>query len=116
MQAFRQGDVPLMPFTGSLAGYERVAPNDQAKLVLALGEATGHHHRFEGCSFSSEPMEDAARMFRDPQTGAQVLEIGGSGPQSLVHEEHTAIPVPPGRYLQLVQVEDDAEMIATVAD
>lgn len=115
-QAYRQGDVPLIPFNGSLATFDRVAPNDHAKLVLALGEATGHHHRVENCTFSSEPMEDAARMYRDPATGAQVLEIGGGGPQSLVHEEHTAIPLPPGRYLQLVQVEDDAEMIAAVAD
>lgn len=111
---FRQGDVPLIPYEGGLVGFERVKP-EGGKLVLALGEATGHHHRFEGCTFSADPMEDVVRLFRDPLNGAQVIEVGGGGAQ-LLHEEHSPIPVAPGRYIQLIQVEDDAEMIVAVAD
>jgi hypothetical protein len=112
MHNYRQGDVPLMPYTGPLDGFAEVKPDAAGKHVLALGEATGHHHRFEHCTFMQE---GSVRMFRDFQTGAQVVEIPAGG-ASLVHEEHTAIGVPAGRYLQLVQVEDDGELIAQVAD
>lgn len=112
MKNFRQGDVPLVPFTGNLQGFAEV-PIDNGKIVLALGEATGHHHRVE---FSFDGLEPGqARLFRDAQNGAQILQIGGGG-ATLLHEEHDPIALPPGRYLQLVQVEDDGEMIAQVAD
>jgi hypothetical protein len=110
---FRQGDVPLVPFLGTLEGLEAVEPT-AGKLILALGEATGHHHRIEGCSFSVDA-PDNVRMFRDITTGAQILDIGGGGAR-LLHEEHDPIDLPTGRYLQLVQVEDDGEMISQVVD
>lgn len=113
MLNFRQGDVPLVPYTGDLAGFVPVEPS-AGKLVLALGEATGHHHRLEGCTLAWEDPE-THRMWRDPQSGAQVLQIGAGG-GSLVHEEHDPIALPPGQYLQLVQVEDDGEMISQVVD
>jgi len=109
---YRQGDVPLMPYTGSLEGFTEVQPDDQGKHVLALGEATGHHHRFENCSLD---MGGNVRMYRDFQTGAHVVEVLAGG-ASLIHEEHEAIDVPAGRYLQLIQVEDDGEMVVQVAD
>lgn len=112
MKNYRQGDVPLIPFTGSLASFEEVQPTAEGKHILALGEATGHHHRFEGCTFQQD---GSVRMFRDFQTGAQVVEIPAGG-ATIIHEEHTAIPFDGGRYLQLVQVEDDGEMISQVAD
>lgn len=111
-QAYRQGDVPLIPYDGPLEGFTEVEPDAAGKHILALGEATGHHHRFEHCTFQ---MDGSVRMFRDFQTGAQVIEIPAGG-SSLFHEEHSEIPLPAGRYLQLVQVEDDGELIARVAD
>jgi hypothetical protein len=112
MQNFRQGDVPLIPFTGSLDGFTEVPPTDEGKHVLALGEATGHHHRFEHCTFQ---MDGSVRMYRDFQSGAQIVDVPAGG-GALIHEEHSAIAVSPGRYLQLVQVEDDGEMISQVQD
>lgn len=111
-QNYRQGDVPLMAFAGSIAGMAEVEPTREGKHILALGEATGHHHRFEHCSFQQE---GSVRMFRDFQTGAQVVEVPAGG-GTLVHEEHSPISFAPGRYLQLVQVEDDGAMIAQVID
>lgn len=112
-EKYRQGDVPLVPYTGNLAGFEEVKA-EGGKITLALGEATGHHHRIEGCSFSfGEP--DNHRLFRDPMTGAHILEVGGGG-AALLHEEHSTINLAPGRYLQLIQVEDDGEMISQVVD
>lgn len=109
----RQGDVPLVPYDGPLDGFAEV-PAADGKITLALGEATGHHHRIEGCSFSiGDP--DHHRLLRDFQTGAQIVEIGGGG-ATLLHEEHSPIALAPGVYLQLVQVEDDGEMISQVVD
>ncbi len=106
---YRQGDVPLVPVDAIPASFERVVL-DAPKIILALGEATGHHHRLE-FSFDAP---DNPRLYRDVLTGAQILEIGGGA--TLLHEEHDPVALPPGRYLQLVQVEDDGEMIAQVAD
>lgn len=113
MENYRQGDVPLIPYLGTLEGLTQVEP-EHGKLVLALGEATGHHHRIEGCSFSFDT-PDNVRMFRDITTGAQILDIRGGGAR-LLHEEHDPIDLPDGRYQQLVQVEDDGEMISQVVD
>jgi hypothetical protein len=107
---YRQGDVPLVPIASIPESFDRVQL-DGPKIVLALGEATGHHHRVE---FSFDAA-DNPRLYRDALTGAQILEIGGGG-ATLLHEEHDSIVLPAGRYLQLVQVEDDGEMIARVAD
>lgn len=107
---YRQGDVPLVPIGSIPENFEQVVL-DAPKIVLALGEATGHHHRVE-FAFDAP---DHPRLYRDVQTGSQILEVGGGG-ATLLHEEHDPIALPPGRYLQLVQVEDDGEMIAQVAD
>lgn len=109
---YRQGDVPLVPYAGSTAGFEP-QPAPGGKIVLALGEATGHHHRIEFAFDALDP--EQARLYRDPLTGAQIVAIGGGG-ATLLHEEHDPIALPPGNYLQLVQVEDDGEMIHQVAD
>lgn len=113
MQNYRQGDVPLIPYDGPLDGFQIVEP-EKGKIVLALGEATGHHHRLEGCGFSFEG-EDNHRLYRDPMTGAQILQVGGGG-ATLLHEEHDPIALEVGHYLQLIQVEDDGEMISQVVD
>lgn len=110
---FRQGDVPLVPFTGPLDGFEPIAA-EEGKVVLALGEATGHHHRIEFDMTAFDP--EIARLYRDPLTGAQVLDVLAAGGATLLHEEHDPIQLPPGRYQQLAQVEDDGEMIAKVVD
>lgn len=109
---FRQGDVPLVPYGGDMKGLEPV-PAPQGKVVLALGEATGHHHRIEFDMTALDP--EIARLYRDPTTGAQILQVGGGG-ATLLHEEHDPITLPAGNYLQLLQVEDDGEMIAQVVD
>ena len=112
-QNYRQGDVPLIPYHGTLDGLEEVAA-ENGKITLALGDATGHHHRIEGCGFSFGE-GDNHRLFRDPMTGAHILEVAGGG-ATLLHEEHDAIALLPGRYIQLLQVEDDGEMISQVVD
>ncbi len=114
MDNYRQGDVPLIPYLGSLEGFEQVPP-EGGKLVLELGVATGHHHRVEGCGVSDDAIADRARLYRDPASGATVLEVCAIDVE-LVHEEHDPIPLEPGRYLRLVQVEDDGEMISQVID
>ena len=61
---FRQGDVPLVSVS-SIPASAVALPRQGLKTVLALGEATGHHHRFES---------NAATMLRDAD-GRDYLRI-----------------------------------------
>ena len=110
MTCYRQGDVALVRIDGIPENFGPVDIKD-GKIILASGEATGHHHRIE-FAFDAP---DHPKLYRDIQTGAQILEVGG-GSAALLHEEHDPITLRPGRYLQLVQVEDDGEMVRQVAD
>lgn len=107
MQA-RQGDVLLVPVERIPADAKQVPPVD-GTVVLALGEATGHHH-----SISS-----GAALFRpdDVPVGGPggFLEVGATG-ATLAHQEHSAIALPPGLYRQAVQVEETPEAVRQVAD
>jgi hypothetical protein len=102
-QLYRQGDVLI----------ERVSkiPSDakrekaKGRIILALGEATGHHH-------SLAP--DAADWWKQPD-GTQFLEVGKK-PAALTHQEHATIELPPGRYRVGRQREYTPEAIRNVAD
>lgn len=87
---FRQGDVLLVPVADMPEG-RPVAP-ESGRLVLARGEATGHHH-----SVAEEhgQLVDAAE--------GVFLRIMTSTP--LEHQEHGAITLAPGVYRVLRQRE-----------
>jgi hypothetical protein len=103
----RQGDVCLV----------RVAqiPKDAeaqdvrgGKVILALGEATGHHHRFEFMN-----TEHNVKLFH---SGAgRYIEVGKGG-ATLLHEEHSSVRVPAGKYLLPTQVEYQPTELRRVAD
>lgn len=92
---FRQGDVFLMRAKVDTTKHVDV-PRDRGAVVLAHGEVTGHRH-----------------VFRDP--GVCMLSLEGVSDRvvtlmrvaDLTHEEHTAIPVPPGTYTVRIQREYD---------
>ncbi len=87
---FRQGDVLLVPIPDSQLP-EAVVPlarDARGKLVLALGEATGHAHAVGAPD--ADLLADAAdldRRFLRIVTGAV-----------LTHEEHDPIPLSSGLY------------------
>jgi hypothetical protein len=63
-------------------------PSAGDRVIVALGELTGHAHAFAA---------DAVRLFREAGTGRSFFDIGDAG-AALVHEEHDPIRVPEGRY------------------
>jgi predicted YcjX-like family ATPase len=67
------------------------------KVILALGEVTGHHHRFEFHDNSHNVKLYVAHG------GARYLHVTKAA--ELLHEEHSTVTVPPGRYLLPSQVE-----------
>jgi hypothetical protein len=93
----RQGDVLLIPID-AVPGEARPVQREQGKVVLAHGEATGHHHAVEderaelfapdGSSFVS--VDEARELY---------LLVHGDEPVELVHEEHATIELEPGAYL-----------------
>lgn len=102
----RQGDVLLVPVKKIPRGYKKV----DGDVVLALGETTGHSHRFEEktgvCGFFKEGAEDhtigggsklvggatSIAFITVPTSGADLKHVG-----ELPHG-HDPIHVAPGSY------------------
>lgn len=91
----RQGDV-LLVATKAAAG--NVEPPTERGVILALGESTGHAHRFERAS-------DAQAL-----TGSVVRQLIVRAPAALLHEEHSPPMVGPGQYDLPRQCEWDDSM------
>lgn len=94
---YRQGDVLLVPVDAPLQRdleYVRRKPGEG--IILAAGEATGHHHRVR---------ERGAREFSGTDItgtkGRRFLFVGQKG-ATITHEEHDPISVPAGEY-EIVQ-------------
>ncbi|MFI6283994.1 hypothetical protein ACIBCM_04405 [Streptomyces sp. NPDC051018] len=107
---YRQGDVLIVPVAEESvpshipdAGAE---PRDgRGRLVLALGEVTGHAHAVTG----------AGRLVREPGAfGPMVLHLPAGG--RVVHEEHAAIDLPRGWYRVVRQREYLPGAVRIVAD
>ena len=81
----RQGDVLLVRTEQVVTG--ETEHHDNGELVLAHGEVTGHKHRFVCDVDAGEVVASrAARQLTLVQTRA------------LLHEEHSPIEIPAGRY------------------
>ena len=85
---YRQGDVLLLPCGGIPTGARAKAPEND-RVVLARGETTGHAHAMAA---------DRVCYFRDDGTGGGFVQVEGSEPVALTHEEHSPLMVPPGSY------------------
>jgi hypothetical protein len=107
MGIIRQGDVALVSV--------RAIPKDAVeqpvkgkKLILALGEATGHHHRFEFLDKSHNVKMHIAHG------GARYIDV--ATPSDLLHEEHSTARIPAGKWLLPQQVEYTPVDLRRVAD
>ncbi|MFD5779214.1 hypothetical protein ACFVWX_30320 [Streptomyces sp. NPDC058220] len=111
---YRQGDVLIMPVAEETVPSQFVdaaaasgEPRDaRGRLVLALGEVTGHAHAVTG----------PGRLFREPgdQAGPMLLHLPDGG--RVVHEEHAAIPLPQGWFRVVRQREYLPGAVRVVAD
>lgn len=108
---YRQGDVLIVPVAASSApangssGLTKQLRDARGRLVLALGEVTGHAHAVVG----------PGELLREPGPFAPAwlhLPEGGR----VVHEEHAAIPLPRGWYRVVRQREYTPGAVRVVAD
>jgi hypothetical protein len=106
MSMYRQGDVLVRRVVALPDGAKDVTP--KGRIVLALGEVTGHAHAIaegEAREFSYADAAGVVRRFLDVVSEATVR-----------HEEHRAIPLLPGIYEIVQQREYSPEEIRNVAD
>lgn len=107
---YRQGDVLIVPIEESalppgIAQAPRDPRDARGRLVLALGEVTGHAHAVVGPGL----------LIREPDPfGSMLLQLPDGG--RVVHEEHAAIPLPKGWYRVIRQREYVPGSVRVVAD
>ncbi|MEU4997876.1 hypothetical protein [Streptomyces sp. NPDC021622] len=107
---YRQGDVLIVPVAESaLPPHIADAPQEprdaRGRLVLALGEVTGHAHAVVG----------PGQLLRESGPfGPMLLHLPDGG--RVVHEEHAAIPLPKGWYRVVRQREYVPGSVRLVAD
>jgi hypothetical protein len=102
---FRQGDVLIESVRTIPEGAK--AQEASSRIVLALGEATGHHHALE-----IEAEDDPADWWKRGEE--QFVELKSAG--TVTHQEHAPIALLPGRYRVTRQREYSPEEIRRVAD
>lgn len=100
---FRQGDVLLEP-VGVIPDGLTVVAKVEGKVILAYGEATGHHHAIE---------DPQVELYTDKE-GNLWLHTGED--VYLTHQEHDTVTIPPGGYRVVKQKEYTPEAIRNVAD
>ena len=99
----RQGDVYLRQVKEIPADAQPTKQQD--RIVLALGEVTGHAHAIHDLE-NTEVFVKA--------DGTMYLSVKES--VNLQHEEHGTITLPPGNYERVIQREYSPEAIRNVAD
>jgi hypothetical protein len=87
----RQGDV-LLTRVEALPGICAELPPQDDRVVIAHGESTGHSHA----------MPAAAVRLLD-HYGQIFIEVTGTEPQPLFHEEHETLLLEPGLYAIRIQ-------------
>jgi hypothetical protein len=107
---YRQGDVLIVPIAEAeasaiVSGLEPFGRDVRERMILALGESTGHAHAVVGQGAlypSAAPLEP---MYLHLPQGGRV-----------VHEEHAMITLPPGWYRVIRQREYEPGTERIVAD
>lgn len=102
MNHFRQGDVGISRIDGHGFTLVPVAPENH-RLILAHGEATGHHH-----SISVKELDGLALYTAKEQP--QTMILVADRVFTVEHQEHGAITLDPGTYQVERQVEYDPEV------
>lgn len=105
---YRQGDVLLIPI-GTIPANTQTVQRENGRVVLAHGEATGHHHSIaeQGAELVTSEQADELRMW---------LRVTAPEPVALTHQEHDTIMLPPGDYEVRRQREYTPGQIRNVAD
>lgn len=99
---YRQGDVLIERISKIPKSAKQQTP--EGRIILAHGEATGHHHSIDA---------EAADWWKE-DGGDQFIDVKTQS--SVVHQEHAPIALPPGNYRVRRQREYSPEAIRNVAD
>lgn len=115
---YAQGDLLIIPIKDFPKDAKNVTP--KGRVVLALGETTGHAHAFYdgGVTLLRRPStnRDALEQNSIPmETVEQWIEIARDK-AVLKHEEHAPIELPKGKYRVVRQREFDPVQARYVAD
>ena len=84
---YRQGDI-LLVAVPAIPTDARALPRDQGRVVLALGEATGHAHA----------IADPRAALLETDLGERFLHVVADGGVQLCHQEHDPVLLPQGAY------------------
>jgi hypothetical protein len=102
----RQGDVLIIPCKTIPANATKADP-EHGRLIVARGEATGHHHSF--------PHRRGVTLFRDDGAGGGFY-VKTDAPIALEHQEHSALVIAPGTHRVIIQRTASAGLVRRVAD
>jgi hypothetical protein len=106
-QLSRQGDVIIERIDEIPAPAKRVKLKRGQRIILAYGEATGHHHSLD--------LKDADWWkHADDANGDQYLNVKTSA--VVTHQEHAPVALPAGKYRVIQQREYSPEEIRRVRD
>jgi hypothetical protein len=96
MKTYRQGDVLLKELNALTGTFQQDLKNDIVpdRVVLALGEATGHHHSIAA---------DHGSLHQSGATRYLQVKVA----TKLEHQEHDPISLEPGVYQVVIQREFD---------
>ena len=104
MDQFRQGDVLLIRVSHTKVDKKKRIKARNGKLILAEGEATGHHHSIPS---------SAGKMYALATGMALMIQRA----TTLTHQEHSAIDLPPGEYFVTTQRQMNTDqMLVPVRD
>jgi hypothetical protein len=109
---FRQGDVLIERISEIPASAQKQPQTN--RIILAQGEATGHHH----CLVLPDP----ADWWKTDETKLSTTGLAGeiyfclAAPAEITHQEHAKIALAPGKYRVTRQREYAPEAIRNVAD
>lgn len=100
----RQGDV-FLERVSEIPSKVKAVARERGEIVLAHGEATGHAH-FITDAHAQAWIDDAGVTFLEVKEAMALL----------LHQEHSTVEIPAGKYRVSRQVEYTPERIRNVAD
>lgn len=100
---YRQGDVLVTPVPS--IPKTAIPIKTKNRIILAEGEATGHHHAIDYAPANMEVFTDRDQIY---------LKV--NAPVVLTHQEHASATIDPGNYLVVRQVEAWMDEVRQVRD
>lgn len=102
----RQGDILILGTDQLPIGTWPVERDGRGRVILAVGEATGHYHAIA---------DPDVELYETAEAADRWLRVGQAG-AVLIHEEHAPIQLPGGNYIVRRQREYTPELSRAVAD